>query len=149
MAEVRVPPRWVVRAAWSTHRAIYKISGGRLGLGRPRAAKYGTLRLTTVGRRSGQPRSVLLAYYEDGPDLVLMSMNGWGEGHPAWWLNLRDQPDATVELGGDRRPVRARAASGEERARLWDGWKTYDKKLDAYAALRTTEAVVVVLEPRP
>ncbi|MCY1138336.1 nitroreductase/quinone reductase family protein [Actinoplanes sp. Pm04-4] len=71
-------------------------------------------------------------------------------GHPAWWLNLRAAPEATVELDGTAaRPVRARAAEGDERARLWDRWRTFDKELDVYAALRSTEAVVVVLEPRP
>ncbi|MCO8271096.1 nitroreductase family deazaflavin-dependent oxidoreductase [Actinoplanes sp. TRM 88003] len=134
--------------AWAVHRGILRVSGGRLGLRRPRGGKWGALRLTTVGRRSGQPRQVILAYFEDGADLVLMSMNGWHEGHPAWWLNLRDAPEATVELGRERRAVRARVAEGEERARLWERWRTFDKDLDAYAALRSTEAVVVVLEAR-
>ncbi|MCM4082062.1 nitroreductase/quinone reductase family protein [Paractinoplanes hotanensis] len=147
--KVRVPPRWVERAAWSVHRAILRFSGGRLGLRRPRPGKWGSLRLTTVGRLSGQERRVILAYFEDGSDLVLLSMNGWHEGHPAWWLNLREAPEATVELGGSDRAVHARAAEGQERARLWDRWRTFDKDLDAYASLRSTEAVVVVLEPRP
>ncbi|MBL7258257.1 nitroreductase/quinone reductase family protein [Paractinoplanes lichenicola] len=146
---VRVPPRWVVRTAWAIHRGIYRVSGGRVGLSKPKPAKYGTLRLTTTGRRSGQPRSVLLAYYEDGPDLVLMSMNGWGEGHPAWWLNLRAQPDAIAEVDGVRREVRGRRTDSDERARLWERWHVYDKRLDEWAALRDTEAVVIVLEPRP
>ncbi|MGK5682043.1 nitroreductase/quinone reductase family protein [Actinoplanes sp. URMC 104] len=146
---VRVPPRWFVRGAWAVHRGIYRISGGRLGLWRPRATKWGTLRLTTLGRRSGRERSVILAYFEDGPDLVLLSMNGWGEGEPAWRLNLRAHPEATVELPDGVRAVRAREAVGDERARLWARWREFDEKLDAYAALRSTESVVIVLEPRP
>ena len=62
-------------------------------------------------------------------------MNGWDEGHPAWWLNLEATPDAVVRLAGQTpRPVRARAAAGEERERLWQRWAAIDRDLDAYAA---------------
>jgi deazaflavin-dependent oxidoreductase (nitroreductase family) len=106
------------------------------------------MRLTTTGRRSGRPRSVILGYFDDGPNVVTMAMNGWGDGEPAWWLNLRACPDAEVRLAGERRPVTAHAAAGEERARLWARWREIDHKLDAYAALRSSETAVVVLEPR-
>ncbi|GAA0576565.1 nitroreductase/quinone reductase family protein [Paractinoplanes ferrugineus] len=145
-----LPPRWVVLSAWAVHRGIYRISGGRRGLWRPRPDKWGMMRLTTVGRRSGTPRSVILAYYEDGADLVTMAMNGWGEGDPAWWLNLQAHPDGTVELAGATRQVRGRpAAAGAEHDRLWERWRFYNKQLDGYAALRRTPATVVVLEPLP
>lgn len=144
----RVPPRWVVTSAWRLHRGIHRVSGGRLGLWRPRPGRWGTLRLTTTGRRSGQPRAVLLGYVEDGPNLVTLAMNGWGEGEPAWWLNLLAHPEAEVELrGGDRRRVRGRAAVGEERARLWARWREIDTQLDEFATLRSTETAVVVMEP--
>ena len=76
-------------------------------------------------------------------------MNGWGEGEPAWWLNLQTHPDATAELIDGQRLVRAHAATGDERSRLWARWREIDPKLDAYAALRTSQTAVVVLEPRP
>ncbi|MEV6303230.1 nitroreductase family deazaflavin-dependent oxidoreductase [Actinoplanes sp. NPDC051861] len=145
---VRVPPRWVVRTAWAIHRGIYRVTGGRRGLWPPRPGRWGALRLTTTGRRSGQPRSVILAYFEEGPDLVLMSMNGWGEGEPAWQLNLAANPEATVEFRRGSRQVRARTATGEEHTRLWARWATIDKDLDGYAQKRTTPTVVIVLEPR-
>jgi deazaflavin-dependent oxidoreductase (nitroreductase family) len=144
----RVPPRWFVRLAWAVHRGIYRGSRGRLGLWRPRPGKWGAMRLTTTGRRSGQQRSVILAYVEDGGDLVTMAMNGWGEGEPAWWLNLQAHPDAQVELRDGVRPVRARAATGADRDRLWQRFRELDRNLDGYAALRSTETAVVVLEPR-
>ena len=75
-------------------------------------------------------------------------MNGWADGEPAWWLNLQAHPDTSVELVGGTRLVRARAAEGEERLRLWARWREIDKQLDAYAALRSSETAVVVLEPR-
>jgi deazaflavin-dependent oxidoreductase (nitroreductase family) len=106
------------------------------------------LRLTTTGRRSGEQRSVILGYYEDGPNLVSMAMNGWGAAEPAWWLNLQAEPRALVELaGGLRRRVHARAAAGEERDRLWQRWRELDENLDGYAARRPRETAVVVLEP--
>ena len=106
------------------------------------------MRLTVIGRRSGKERQVVLGYFEDGPNLVGMAMNGWGEGEPAWWLNLQANPDAIVEVVGESRPVTARAAKGDERAKLWARWQTIDRSLDAYAARRSTETAVVVFEPR-
>ena len=143
-----LPPRWFIHLAWRTHRWIYRISRGRMGLWRPKAGGWGTLRLTTVGRRTGQDRSVMVGYFVDGPDIVTMAMNGWGEGEPAWWLNLLAEPTATIEIRGEApRQVRAREATGEERERLWDRWREIDKNLDAYATRRSGLTAVVVLEP--
>jgi F420H(2)-dependent quinone reductase len=149
----RMPPRWFIRAAWIGHRAIHRFTGGRRGLAHPKPGDHvGYLRLKSIGRRSGEPRAAILAYIEDGPNLVTLAMNGWGNGDPAWWLNLQAQPDATVELkGATSRAVRARAAAGGERERLWaivDEYTGYGDDLDAFAALRSSETAVVVLEPR-
>ncbi|MEX1093684.1 MAG: nitroreductase/quinone reductase family protein [Acidimicrobiia bacterium] len=130
------------------HRALLRASGGRVGLWRPKRNKGGTMRLTTIGRRTGRERSVIVAYFEDGPNLVTMAMNGWGEDEPAWWLNLQAHPNVEVELVEGHRLVTGRAAQGEERARLWARWGEIDKNLDEYAALRPTETAVVVVEPR-
>ena len=119
-----------------------------MGLWRPRPGKWGALRLTTTGRRSGEPRKVIVGYIEDGPNLVTMAMNGWGVPEPAWWLNLQANPDAAVELGGGiRRNVRGRAAVGAERRELWERYRDVDRNLDAYAARRQQETAIVVLEP--
>ena len=145
----RVPPAWVVHTAWRVHRALYRISGGRFLWTPSNKRGWGALRLTTVGRTSGQQRTVILGYLEDGADLVTLAMNGWQEGHPAWWLNLQAHPDAVVRLAGqDPRPVRAHAATGEEHDRLWRRWGAINGDLDAYAGRRSTETPVVVLEPR-
>jgi deazaflavin-dependent oxidoreductase (nitroreductase family) len=148
-SQPRNVPRWFIRAFWLAHRAAYRVTGGRLGLWRARPGKWGAMRLTTVGRRTGRERSAILGYYEDGPNLVTLAMNGWGEAEPAWWLNLQAHPDATVDRPGGRRAVRARAAEGEERVRLWQGWKDVGDDVDAYATLRSHETAVVVLEPAP
>jgi deazaflavin-dependent oxidoreductase (nitroreductase family) len=148
----KLPPRWFIRAAWVVHRAIYRFTGGRRGLALPKPGRFGYLRLTTAGRRSGKQRSVILAYYEDGPNLVTLAMNGWAAGAPSWWRNLKAQPAARVELKSGARAVRGRAARGDERARLWAGFRAYTspgEDIDAYATLRSSETPVVVLEPRP
>ncbi len=106
------------------------------------------LRLKTVGRRTGTERVAILGYYEDGPNLVTMAMNGWGAPEPAWWLNLQAAPDTTVELKDGPRAVHGRAATPEERPRLWARWATYDHGLDGLAARRPSETAVVILEPR-
>jgi deazaflavin-dependent oxidoreductase (nitroreductase family) len=133
--------------AWKAHRALYRVTGGRRGLWPEREGKWGTMRVTTLGRRSGQPRSVILAYLEDGNDLVTLAMNGWGEGEPAWWLNLQADPTARVRLPHAEREVVAHAATGAERERLWERYRAVDANLDAYAASRSTETAVVVLSP--
>lgn len=144
----RVPPRWFVRAAWRVHRALHRLSGGRFLWTTEAKRGWGALRLTTVGRRSAQERSVILGYLEDGPNLVTLAMNGWQEGHPAWWLNLRERPEAMVRLAdGEPHRYRARAAVGAERDRLWARWTAVNGDLDGYAAQRTTTTPVVVLEP--
>ena len=148
--KARLPPRWFIKTFWHVHRRIVRASRGRKGLWPPRPGKWGALRLTTTGRRSGKPRSVILGYFEDGSDLVSMAMNGWGAAEPAWWLNLQADPEAVVELaGGIRREVRGRPAVGDERERLWQRWRDLDTNLDSYAARRPRETAVVVLEPRP
>ena len=144
----KLPPRWVVRSAWKVHRAIYKVTHGRSGLWLAEPKKWGAMRVTTVGRRTGKKRSVILGYYEDGPNLVTMAMNGWGEGEPAWWLNLLANPEATVVLADGKRAVTAAAAEGAERERLWARWRALDDGLDGFAKMRSTETAVVVLSPR-
>lgn len=145
----RLPPRRFVRLAWYAHRGLFHVTGGRVGLWRPRNNRWGTLRLTTTGRRTGKTRSVILGYFEDGPNLVTLAMNGWADSEPSWWLNLQEHPEARVELADGPCTVRSRGADGEERSRLWSRWREIDPKLDAFAALRSSETAVVILEPCP
>jgi deazaflavin-dependent oxidoreductase (nitroreductase family) len=147
----RPVPRPLIKTFWAIHRAIVRVSGGRYGLQRPVAGtKFGMLRLTTTGRRSGRTRVAMVGYYEDGPNLVTLAMNGWGTTDPAWWLNLQAVPEARVELPDGPRLVVARAATGAERDRLWATFADYPgwgNDLDGLAARSDREAAVVVLEP--
>ena len=141
-------PRWAVRSIWVGHRALYSVTRGRVGLRTPRADRYGTLRITTIGRHTGEERKAVLGYLEDGPDLLLMAMNGWAEPAPAWYLNLQAHPDVSVELPDGSREVRARVADEDERPRLWAKWTALPEDIDAYAAAVSHETPVVILEPR-
>jgi deazaflavin-dependent oxidoreductase (nitroreductase family) len=124
------------------------MSGGRF-LWTPAGKRgWGALLLTTIGRSSGKERQVIVGYLEDGPNLVLLAMNGWDEGHPAWWLNLRSYPEAVVRTKGQPpRSVRAIEVTGDERDHLWKRWAEVDEGLDAYANSRSVATAVVVLEP--
>lgn len=145
-----LPPRFVIRVAWAIHRLIYRSSRGRSGLSVPRGYDYGTMRLRSIGRRSGRERSAILGYFLDGPNLVTLAMNGWGEPEPAWWLNLQAHPTTVVDLVDGSRSVVARPAVGEERARLWAQMsRGRFGSLDRWAALRSRETAVVVFEPAP
>ena len=144
-----LPPRWIIHVAWAVHRAIYALTRGRLGLRGQSPKRWGMMRLRTIGRRSGRERHAILGYYEDGPNLITMAMNGWGEPEPAWWLNLQAHPATTVELRDGPRRVRGRAASAEERPRLWARWAEYDGEdnLASWAARRSRETAIIILEP--
>lgn len=151
--EATVPPRALIRVFWAMHKSTVRLSRGRVGLWRPRAGKrFGVMQLTTVGRRSGLPRMVMVGYFEDGPNLVTLAMNGWADAEPGWWINLQAQPEASVLLRTGPRSVRARPAAGEERDRLWaqvDNYPGWGDDLDGLATRRSMDTVVVVFEPGP
>ena len=149
-AAPRLPPRWVIKTIWVLHRAAYSLTRGRFGLRTPTKDSWGMLRLSTVGRRTGRERVAILGYLEEGANLITPAMNGWADPEPAWWLNLQAHPDATVELPDGSREVTARAATADERPRLWSmlsglGSAAYT---DANAARRSRETAIVILEPR-
>ncbi len=145
----KLPPVWFKHLFWRGHRILYRLIGGR-ALWTPSAKRgWGAMHLTTIGRRSGQRRSVIVGYIEDSAAPVVLAMNGWDEGLPSWWLNLDAHPDAVIRLKGQpERAVRARRAEGDERDRLWRRWAEIDEGLDAYADSRSADTPVVVFEPR-
>lgn len=124
---------------------LYRLSGGRIG---GRVGRAPLLLLTTTGRRSGQKRTSPVVYLAHGADLVLIDTNAGNERLPAWSLNLGANPEAEVEVGRERRPVRARRAEGEEREALWRTHNRQFAGFDDYAAKLEREPSVWVLEPR-
>ena len=105
--------------------------------------------ITTVGWRSGKRRSTVVAYFYDGDSIVTTAANLGNTRDPAWALNLRANPEATVFVGGQRRSMRARQARGAERERLWARWVELQPLAKGAAAIAGREIPVFVLQARP
>jgi F420H(2)-dependent quinone reductase len=137
--------RPLLRAVSRIHAAVYRASRGRLlgriGKGMP------VLLLTTTGRKTGRRRTTPLLYLEDGGRYAVVASVGGAPQHPAWYLNLRADSRATVEIGGRMRAVRAETAGPEERARLWRTATAMYAGYDMYQARTSREIPIVVLTP--
>ncbi len=135
----------VQRVATKLHTSLFRATGGKVAGSIPGTGPV--LLLTTNGRKTGRERTVPLLYLRNGEDFVLVASNGGTAMHPTWWLNLRANPVATVEVGGGRLRVRGREAETEEKQRLWPrlvemygGYEGYQEKTDR-------EIPVVILRP--
>ena len=128
------------------HRAVYERTGGRL---MARLAGLDMLLLTTTGRKSGQPRTLPLACFPDGDRLVVVASNAGQDSDPAWWLNLKANPEAEVHFRRERFRVRAHVAEGAERARLWPWLKQRNPIYARYEGKTSREISVVVLVRTP
>ena len=124
---------------------LYRLSGGRIG---GKVGRAPVLLLTTTGRKSGQKRTAPVLYLADGENVILINTNAGNAKIPAWSLNLKANPEAEIEIGRERRPVRARIAEGEERADLWRKSNVQYAGFDDYEAKLDREISVFVLEPR-
>ena len=105
-----------------------------------------TLALTTVGRRSGQPRRTMLIYGEDNANYVIVASRGGAPTHPLWYLNLVEQPEVEIQVKADRFRARTRTSTGEERARLWNMMAEIWPAYNDYQTKTEREIPVVVLE---
>jgi deazaflavin-dependent oxidoreductase (nitroreductase family) len=142
-----VPSDFALKTMNSVHRLLVAVTRGRAGYefgGMP------VVELTTIGRRSGEPRTVLLTSpLRDGEGYVVVASRGGDDQHPAWFLNLRDRPEVEVAIkGGERRPMLARIASAEERATLWPQIAGRYRNYAGYQKRTRREIPLVVLEPR-
>lgn len=138
--------RYLERASWAYHRALDRLSGGRF---RPeRWGRPQTLWITTTGRRTGRVRETALIYAVDSPNLVIAASNAGWPSDPAWWLNLRERPEAEIRLGRERRAVRAREASRVEADRLWPLLDAVYPTFAAYRGRSPRTIPIVLLEPR-
>jgi deazaflavin-dependent oxidoreductase (nitroreductase family) len=128
------------------HRAILTVSFGRLGW---RAGGMPVVELTTTGRKSGEPRTVMLTSpVQEGDVLVIVASRGGDDHHPAWYLNLRDHPDVDVAFAGkSKQAMRARVATPEERAALWPRVTAEYKGYANYQTRTDREIPLVLLEP--
>lgn len=129
------------------HRVILTATFGKLGW---RASGMPVVELTTTGRKSHQPRSVMLTSpYQDGDTLVIVASRGGDDHHPAWFHNLQADPDVTVKLNGRAEQRTARVASAEEKAEIWPKIAAAHKNYAGYQRRTTRDIPLVFLEPAP
>ena len=136
----------VLRRLMGLHGTLYRATNGLIGHRIPGLAPM--LVLDHTGARSGIERSTVLLYVTDGDNLVIVASKGGYPKHPAWFHNLRANPNTTVQVGSERRAVRARVADPDERVRLWPkvvhaygGYADYQARTDR-------EIPLVILEPQ-
>ncbi len=126
------------------HTRLYRLTGGKVGHG---TGHITNLLLTTTGRKSGQARTVPLAYLADGDTYVVVASNGGADRHPLWWLNLQTTPRAQVQVGSQTVDVVAHRATPDEWAQLWPQLKTVNPFYAQYEQITDRQIPVVVLTP--
>ena len=140
-----MPSDYGLKAMNALHRIVLTVSFGRLGwsaLGMP------VLELTTIGRKSGEPRKVMLTSpLQLGDTLAIVASRGGDDRHPAWFLNLRDHPAVTVTMSGTSRPMQARIATPEEKAELWPRLTADHKNYAGYQSKTERDIPLVLLTP--
>jgi deazaflavin-dependent oxidoreductase (nitroreductase family) len=141
-----VPSDLTLKAMNRAHRLMLGATGGRLGW-----SFYGmpVIELTTTGRRSGQPRRTMLTSpHQEGSTLVIVASRGGDDHHPAWYLNLREQPEVTVSVSGKpTQRMRAETADPDERARLWPLIAADHRNYAGYQRKTKREIPLVLLRP--
>jgi F420H(2)-dependent quinone reductase len=134
-------PGWS-RLFLPVHRWLYRRTGGLLG---HRLGPQRTLLLTTTGRKTGQPRTLPLAYFREGGDLFVVASNWGSDRQPAWYLNALANPHVRVQLKRDIFDAVARTATAEERARLWPRLVARSPNFARYQELAAREIPIVLL----
>jgi len=141
-----MPSDLVLKVMNTTHRVMLKLTGNRVGAS---LAWMPSLELTTVGRKSGQPRAVMLTSpLQQGDAYVVVASRGGDDFHPAWFLNLRDNPAVEVQVvGRPKQKMTARVASADERARMWPEITDKYRNYAGYQKKTDREIPLVLLEP--
>lgn len=131
--------------AWlrSAHSALYRATGGKIG---NKTFGCETFLLTTTGAKSGGSRTAPLLYLKDGKHFVVVASNGGSPAHPAWFVNLTKNPDATIQIGNEVTKVRARKANAQEKARLWPRLTKFYEGYEVYQEHTKREIPIVILE---
>jgi deazaflavin-dependent oxidoreductase (nitroreductase family) len=132
-----------LRVFWRLHRAFMRVTGGRFG----RVGLMDALLLTTKGRKSGERRDVAVNYMRDGESYIVVASYAGEDRDPAWWKNLKAQPEAEIAVGGRRTKVHARESDGAERERLWTRLVATDPAYAEYQQRTRRRLSVVVLDP--
>jgi F420H(2)-dependent quinone reductase len=138
------PARLALKLGSGVHSGVYRATGGKLF---GRMGKSPILLLNTVGRKSGKKRTSPLLYVMDGEDFVIIASKGGAPTHPAWYLNLKANPEASVEVGDREVRVRAEDADSEEKGRLWQKMVEMYPTYDDYQSKTKREIPLLILRP--
>jgi deazaflavin-dependent oxidoreductase (nitroreductase family) len=147
----RPSTRKIIRAMSVMHTRMYRLTGGRLGknwrIGSAVRKAVPVCLLTTIGRKSGQPRTVPLVYLRDGANLVVVASQGGLPGNPQWYYNVAANPEVQIEIGRRRSAYRARIADLAERAELWPRLVALYADFASYQEWTDREIPVVICAP--
>jgi deazaflavin-dependent oxidoreductase (nitroreductase family) len=138
------PTRLALKLGSGVHTGLYRATGGKLF---GRMGKSPIMLLNTVGRKTGRKRTSPLLYVMDGEDFVIIASKGGAPTHPAWYLNLKANPDATVEVGDRKVRVRAEEVDSEEKVRLWQKMVEMYPTYDDYQRKTKREIPLLILRP--
>ena len=141
-----MPSDVLLKTMNTIHRGIIALTGNRIGW---TAGGMPVIKLTTTGRKSGVPRSVMLTSpVQEGKTWIIVASKGGDDDHPAWFLNLRDNPTVTVEPGpGVSHRATARIANAAERERLWPQITAAYSNYASYQRRTEREIPLVLIEP--
>ena len=141
----------IIKRMSNLHTRMYRLSGGRLGknwrIGSAARKAVPVCLLTTIGAKSGLPRTAPLCYMEDGANVIVVASQGGTPTNPQWYRNLQANPEVTIEVGRKKRVMRARTASETERARLWPRLVELYHDYENYQTWTEREIPVVICEP--
>jgi deazaflavin-dependent oxidoreductase (nitroreductase family) len=138
--------RWLSVWWTRTHVRIVRATKGRLRFGFLFGGDMPVLALTTTGRKSGEQRSIVIAYLRHGDSYAVVASNAGSDRTPAWWLNLQANPAGEVDAEGERVSVRARVVEGAERDELWRRFVDANESYERYRGYTARELPVVVLD---
>ena len=141
-----VPKDAIFKVVTRFHRLVFDLSKGKLtgkAMGMP------VLKLTTIGRKSGEPRSTMLSSpLLEGDNVILVASYGGDDRDPQWYSNIVANPDVELVMNGSNKKMRARVAEGDERTRLWETLTADHDNYAGYQRKTSRQIPVVVLEPR-
>ena len=137
--------KWLTRLVMAIYVFLYRRTGGKVG---GRLGAMPVLLLTTTGRKSGKKHTVPVMYLRESPNYIITASNNGGEKPPAWWLNLKSNPQATIEIGGDTRSGITEQAGSEEKERLWAQLVEKAPAFEGYQKRAQREIPMVILRPQ-
>jgi len=134
----------LVRAVLSVYIFLYRVTSGAIG---GQMAGLKVLLLTTTGRKTGQPRTAPLGYFKHGSSFVIIASNAGAERNPAWFYNLKSNPQVTIQVGNQRLRAKAEQVNSEQRTQLWEELVKMAPRYGKYAQSTKREIPLILLQP--